>query len=285
MWTWGWAIIRNLQFTFAQNGHTIETGNDFKILDYDGLAASDYETMSVASPFLQGDTVISQRVLPRYVTATVDCHVENRDFVLRFFKPQADGQLTVAFNDVRRRIGYKVDGFRIIPCNVHFDLMTFTVRLRCPEPYFRHMSDFGQDIAALTALEIFPFVWETETLWFPDYRQFDTSTLIRNQGDTAIGLRIDLLSRGSVRNPFFVMGDGQRMEIFTDMDIGDVLSLNTKPRHKSVFLNGKNIIHKVGRDGVFISLQPGENTLTYGAEIGLQHLEVRLFFTPLYLGI
>ena len=285
MWIWGWVIIRNLKFTFAQNERLIETGEDFKILGYDGLAASDYETMSVASPFLSGDTVISKRVLPRYITATIDCHIENREFVVRFFKPQMDGQLTVAFNGIERRIGYMVDGFKIIPDNVYFDIMTFTVRLRCPEPYFRHMTDFGQNIAALTALEIFPFAWETETLWFPDYRQFDTSTLIRNQGDAVIGLKLNLFSRGNVRNPFIVMGDGQRMEIFTEMAIGDQLFINTNPRHKSVFLNSTNIIHRVSRNSVFVRLLPGDNTLTYGAEIGLQHLDVRLFFTPLYLGI
>ena len=241
--------------------------------------------MSVASPFLPGDTVISQRVMPRFITAQIDCHIENRDFVLRFFKPQSEGQLTVHFNGVQRRIGYMVDGFRILPDNVHFDLMKFTVRLRCPDPHFRHMSDFGQDIAAVTPLEIFPSVWETGTLWFADYRKFDTSTLINNRGDADIGLRLDFFSRGNVRNPFIVMGDGQRMEVFAEMSVGDVLSINTIPRHKSVAHNGKNIIHRVSRDSTFVSLSPGENTLTYGAEIGLQHLEVRLFFTPLYLGI
>ena len=285
MRTWGWVIIRDLKFTFIQNERKIETGDDFKILGYDGLAASDYEIMSVASPFLSGDTVISQRVLPRYITAIIDCHIDNRDFVLRFFKPKVDGQLTVNFNGVERRISYTIDGFNILPDNVHFDLMTFTVRLKCPEPYFRHMSDFGQDIAAITPLEVFPFVWETETDWFADYRLHDTSTLINNQGDTVIGLRLDFIARSKVVDPFIVMGDGQRMNIRSAMATGDILSINTKPRQKSVSLNGKNIIHRVSRESVFVRVYPGENTLTYGAEIGLQHLEVRLFFTPLYLGI
>ena len=241
--------------------------------------------MSVASPFLPGETAISQRALPRHVTAVIDCHPKHRDFALRFFKPGQGGELTVDFNGVQRRIGYLVDGFSIKPCNVHFDLMTFTVRLRCPEPHFRHMSDFGHNIAAVTPLEIFPFAWEAGTLWFPDYRVFDTRTLIHNEGDVEIGLRIEMSPRRAARNPFFIMGDGQRMEVLIDMERGDLLTVNTVPRHKSVTLNGTNVIHRVRRDSVFVRLSPGENTLTYGAEIGLLHLDVRLFFTPLYLGV
>ena len=276
---------RGLKFTFRQGGSTIETGGAYKILAADGLSASGYETVGVESPFLPGETVISQRALPRHVKAVMDCHPENRDFVLRFFKPGHEGELTVRQNGVERRIAYLVDGFRIDACNVHFDLMTFTARLRCPEPFFRSMSDFGYDIAAVTPLEIFPSAWEAGTRWFPDYRDFSTRVLVDNCGDVEIGLRLEVFARGPAKNLFFAAGDGQRMDIFVDMEIGGRLVVNTVPRQKSVTLDGRNAIHRVGRDSAFIRLAPGENSLAYGAETGLQRLAVKLFFTPLYLGV
>ena len=278
--------MREIRLRFDQNGRAIEAGSGavFGLLACDGLSATEYETESVATPHLPGDSVTAHRVLPRYISATMDCNAEDRDWVLRFFRPKEEGELTVRLNGIRRRIRYMVDGFRALPENVHQELMTFKVRLRCAEPYFMHEDDFGQDIAAITPFEMFPDVWETGAGWFADLRQHDTSAPVDNRGDVPIGLRLEFHARGFARDPFASVRE-QRLEVFTEMQRGDVLAIDTRPRRKGVWLNGASLMHRVCRNSAFLQAAPGRNPLLYGAAEGLQLLEVRLFFTPLYLGV
>ena len=69
------------------------------------------------------------------------------------------------------------------------------------------------------------------------------------------------------------------------MDKGDALTIETNKGQKSILLNGANIIHKIDRSSTFIGLSPGDNTLTYTADDGYMNLEVRLYYTPMYLGV
>ena len=288
--TWGWGIIDNrISFIFEQDGKTIKTHSnnpeDFYIVDYEGIYASDYEFITASAPHFDGAFTERHRVLPRYITITIDCEQSNRDFVLRFFKPKHTGRLTVLINDTARQIYYNVDRFKILTTNAYRNPMRFTVRLFCADPYFQAIDDFGQDIAAVMPLEAFPWVEEVGMDILSDYRVFSSQTIINNNGDIPIGLRIEFLARGQVQNPFIIMEDGQKLKVITDMSPGDLLHMNTIPGSKSIMLNDANIIHKIDRSSKFTQLAPGRNLLTYGADIGLQHLHVRLFFRPLFLGV
>ena len=69
------------------------------------------------------------------------------------------------------------------------------------------------------------------------------------------------------------------------MQKGDVLLVDTDRRHQVIELNGVNVYQKIDRLSEPFELAVGSNYLEYDADENYSNLDVRLFYTPLYLGV
>ena len=67
---------------------------------------------------------------------------------------------------------------------------------------------------------------------------------------------------------------------------GDTLTISTLPRQKQILLNGENAMMKMDRTSdLTFALTPGDNLLCYEAADGRSNMDVRLYYTPEYLGV
>ena len=66
---------------------------------------------------------------------------------------------------------------------------------------------------------------------------------------------------------------------------GDTLIVDTNSGKKRVTLNGENVFHKIDRQSSFFQLSVGDNVLEYNAEENYTNLNVKLYYTPKYLGV
>ena len=68
--------------------------------------------------------------------------------------------------------------------------------------------------------------------------------------------------------------------------MGDILRISTIPRQKEILINGSNAITDMDRmSDLSLSIMPGDNVLEYDAENGMTNMDVRLYYTPEYLGV
>ena len=260
------------------------TNTSFKILSYEGFEASDYRISYKQNAQFDSASISSRKVEPREITLECECSDVLKDKVLHFFNPKMTGKLIVNLNNNQRWINYEVKSFKIKQESL-YEPIRFIVVLFCPRPFFMDMSDFGKDIAASVNLFAFPFVWKVNRPYVPAYRQFSTNFMIVNGGDVYSGMKVEFFAKDTVVNPKLTMHDGKFIRVMVTMKKGDRLVINTNPGSKSIFMNGVNITNKMDRMSNFIGLDVGENVLTYGSDQGYLHMVVRLFYTPLYLGV
>ena len=75
------------------------------------------------------------------------------------------------------------------------------------------------------------------------------------------------------------------MRIKVEMKEGDVLEIDTDDHHQIIELNGVNTYQKIDKRSEPFKLAKGENYLIYNADVDYTNLDVKLYYTPLYLGV
>lgn len=277
---------RNMILRFEMGNQAIDAGGDypFRILAAEGFESSDYEFSSAVNAQIDGMTVTGRRTAARELYAEIECPDSERGRVIAFYNPKHTGKLTVTINGRIRWIPYVVRSLKFKQLNL-YDPLIYQLVLTCPQPYFLDMSDFGKNLAATVPLYAFPFVWQAGRNFTMDYRQFSTNFLVVNKGDVDTGMKVTFMAKGLVSNPKLYLHNGKYIRVMVDMISGDQLTIETNKGRKSIALNGQNMMNKIDRASTFIGLEPGENTLTYTADDGYMNLEVRLYYTPMYLGV
>ena len=277
---------KDMILKFESGGQSILAGGDydFKIKKAEGFEASDYEFSTAANAQIDGISVTGRRTAARELTVEIECGDSERGRIIAFHNPKRSGKLTATINGRTRWIMYEVKRFRFLQENL-YDPLVYQLIMACPQPYFLDMSDFGKDLAAYVPLFAFPFVWLTGRDYTSEYRQFSTNFLVVNRGDVDTGMKVTFIAKDAVKNPKLYLQDGQYIRVIVDLNKGDQLTIETNKGKKSITLNGVNIINRIDRQSTFIGLEPGENTLTYTADDGYMNLEVRLYYTPMYLGV
>lgn len=284
---------RHLILDLESGTRSLQLGNDiYKILDVSGLESTDYELTYADNANLPGSTVVGQRAGKRPISVTFDMP-DSRDFglyrqrLIRFFRPDNAGVLTVDYNGLKRKISYVVENFRFQNSNL-YERLRADIDLICPQPFLLDLYSYGRNIAAKTPLYGFP-------LWIKrsphgvamSYRTLRQNVSLPNNGDVDTGVEIVFkATRGAVTNPKIEkVSTGEYMRIVLEMLQGDVLKINTNPGQKRIEMNGENVYHNMDRTSRFFKITVGENILKYSADENYTNLDVMLYYTPKYLGV
>ncbi|NCB34252.1 MAG: phage tail family protein, partial [Erysipelotrichia bacterium] len=70
-----------------------------------------------------------------------------------------------------------------------------------------------------------------------------------------------------------------------DMAKGDEIIINTNVGHKTITMNGDNIFKDKNKLSTFFQLTIGDNKISYDAAENYTNLDVRIYYTPQYLGV
>ena len=176
--------------------------------------------------------------------------------------------------------------------------------LMCPDPYMLNIDNFGKNMAHYTPQFHFPWhclAKRAERIsQFPEkakglmlggmitgYRTLHKEVVLTNDGDVPTGIQIQFVAkRGSTKNPKITnVKTGQFIRVYCDMEFGDVLLVDTNPRHQVIELNGMNYYHHIDRRSEPFELEVGDNHLEYDADENYTNLDVNLYYRPKYLGV
>lgn len=293
------------------NGMTMRFGKsatgqkrEFGITKIEGLEASDLEVSTTDNALADGSTVDGKRIQSRSIHLEATLRDDrnngtNRQRIIRFFNPKYTGRLTVDYSGVQRNIEYELEGWTFAAGNV-FNQLSIVADLICPDPFLKNIDNFGQNMADISRHIAFPWRVVRKGTAVPKpyrglalsgqitgYRTLKKEVHLPNDGDVPTGVQIQFLaSRGSVVNPkISLLGTGKFVRVKVAMKAGDILMVDTNRRHQVIELNSVNVYQKIDRLSEPFELAVGSNYLEYDADENYTNLDVRLFYTPLYLGV
>lgn len=292
---------RSLFFGRSASGERREFG----ITKITGLESSELEVEFADNALVDGATEDGKRIKSRpvHIEATLrddKNNDANRQKIIKFFNPKYTGKMTVDHSGTKRNIEYELEGWTFVAeSNVHNEL-SIIVDLKCANPYMKNTDNFGQNMADISKHTAFPWrVVKTKVdvpspykgLALPGqitgYRTLTKEVHLPNDGDVPTCVQIKFIAqRGPVTNPkITLLNTKQFVRVKIAMQQGDVLLVDTDERHQVIELNGVNVYQKIDRLSDPFVLDVGSNYLEYDADENYTNLDVRLFYTPLYLGV
>lgn len=301
-----------VDLTLECNGSKLQFGmsanrekREFGITKIEGLESSDLEISTTDNALVDGSTVDGKRIKSRpiHLEATLrddKNNDTNRQRIIKFFNPKYTGKLTVNYNGTIRNIEYELEGWTFVAASNVYNKLSISVDLICPDPYMQNIDNFGQNMADISKQIAFPWRVVKKKVVVPDpykgltlpgqitgYRTLTKEVLLPNDGDVPTGVQIQFIAeRGPCKNPkITLLGTGQFVRVKVDMNQGDVLMVDTNKRHQVIELNGVNVYQKIDRLSEPFEMAVGNNYLEYDADENYTNLDVRLFYTPLYLGV
>lgn len=294
------------------NGMTMRFGKsgsgqrrEFGITKIEGLEASELEVSTMDNALVDGSTVDGKRIKSRpvHIEATLrdDRNNEaNRQRIVKFFNPKYSGRLTVDYSGTMRNIEYELEGWAFVAAENVFNQLSIVIDLLCPDPFLKNIDNFGKNMADISKHIAFPWRVVRKGTAVPKtcrglalsgqitgYRTLKKEVHLPNDGDVPTGVQIQFIAaRGSVVNPkISLLGTGKFVRVKMEMKKGDILMVDTNKRHQVIELNGTNVYQKIDRMSEPFELEVGSNYLEYDADENYTNLDVRLFYTPLYLGV
>lgn len=296
----------SLTFGVSKTGEKREFG----ITKITGLESSELEISTSDNALVDGLIVNGKRIKKRpvHIEATLrddKNNATNRQKIIRFFNPKYVGKLTVNHSGTERNSEYELEGWSFVgKGNVHGQL-SIVADLLFPQPFMKHIDNYGKNIAEYSKHIAFPWRVVTQKvitqnpykgLTLPGqitgYRLLRKEVYLPNDGDVPTGLQIQFIAtRGTVVNPKITLVrtkngvSGKFIRVKVTMEKGDVLLVDTDKRHQVIELNGVNTYQKIDRLSTPFELEKGDNYLEYDADENYTNLDVKLYYTPLYLGV
>ena len=281
------------------NNESIELGNaaPFLVLTVDGLGSPQNEIYTQKSPYQDGFTVTGSSLGSRNIAIEgkiIDSNRANRhtyrNKLLSVFNPKLDGKLVINLGSTQRQIDCKVEQAPYFSSGSGQNHQDFLISLIAPNPYWQDISENKTDISTETGNIEFPLEIPAEGLEL-SIRTISFITNIYNQGDVDTPIKVTLKAVGTVINPIIENLDtGEFIRVKRELAEGDTLEINTAFGNKRVEIikpdgSRENVFHYIDYKSTFFSLEGGDNTIKYDAEVGENNLDVSIYYTPNYLGI
>ncbi len=277
-----------LELVFTSKNKILEMKRnaEFRVITIEGLESSQYTINSIKSN-QDGVIITSKKIEPREIIITGDIKKNqnediNRANLISFFNPKLEGLLRVKRNNVEKKIAYSVSDFKFSNKKMS-EWLQFKIELECQDPYFESIDNFGKNIALITKQFAFPLAICPKKIM--GFKTYNNNVLLLNDGDCETGCEIRIKAAGGkVTRPKVSLND-KFIAVNVEMKLGDELVINTKPRQKSISLNGVNVVNKIDRKSDFFSLGIGNNIMTYESDEGYQDMEIYVYFYKKYLGV
>lgn len=291
-----------LLLTFNNEVSTLKmgVGEPIKIVTVKGFEAPDYIIHTSSNATTDGTTVTGKKVDERMIDITFaidDIHnteIYRRD-IQKFFNPKYTIKLRMNWCYSQAQIESEVDDFYWTEIESMWNYLEGNISLKCPYPYWSDLDNFGKNIASITPMFTFPlsFVNFTDSKdkqlnqLVMGYNTLSKEVLLNNKGDVPTGVEVHFIAkRGEVKNPKISLLDtGEFIEVIQDMKKNDVIVVNTNSGHKGITKNGVNIFKEKNKLSSFFQLEIGDNRIEYDAVENYTNLDVRVYYTPKYLGV
>lgn len=265
---------------------------------YSGLYDNDFDVSTSENSSVDGSTYQDSRIGQRNIVLTIsnrDKHRDGRYLLQRIFAVRTLGTLQYDDGDEKRIISYYPEKIDFANKGVRSDssgLVTATVSLICPDPYFYDLYDHSFMMAAFVPAFSFAHVFAAAKEEF-GYRQKEKIKVINNELSVdGTGMTIRITCDGSVKNPSITrVEDHAHISIGTtakplSLVAGDVVTVTTENGNKKVMLIHDGVASSINQylseDSSFLQLRRGSNSLGYNADEGVDSMVLTISYRNRY---
>lgn len=274
-----------------EKGDQLELTNNenYDVIEVDGLNPPTAAINTVEISGIDGARFNSSRIETRNIVITLNIKppIEaNRIVLYKYIRVKR--YIKVYYKNEHRDVfaeGY-VETFE----NNLFDMVQQPqISIICPNPFWKSTSELQVGFSNTISLFEFPFSIPSAGIEFSQIQRLTTTYI--NVGDVATGAIIQFYATtNQILNPkFYNRTTGQFFGLDFDMYEGDVITVNTQQGEKSVTLlrDGvkTNILSDRTQGSSWITFEPGENEISYGADHGQSNLKVSVIAVQKYEGV
>lgn len=165
-----------------------------------------------------------------------------------------------------------------------------TLTIKCPFPFFKEAQTIVNEIKNTKSMFTFPFaIPKTQPIPLSSIDVLSIVT-IDNTGDIETGIVIEIYARNTVENPkIFNYVTGEYIGVNITMIAGDSIFINTNKGKKTITLFRQGTETNIFNDRMsgmrWLTLEYGENTFYYEADIGVYNMNVTISHNNLYIGV
>lgn len=266
------------------------TGNpDYDVLSVSGLNPAPAEINTTPVSGIDGTRYNSARIGQRNIVIRLNINgdIEDRRIELyRYFRVKH----TVRVYYKNEHVDVYIDGYIETFENDFFTILQQPqISIICPDPYFKSMSETEIDFENVTALFTFPFAIAAEGIPFSSLNEI--SSRYFNAGNVEAGgiITFTALADG-VKNPIFYNNTNSTFfGVDITMQNGDVIEINTQRGEKSVKLTRSGVTTSIVGDrtsgSTWIVFEPGENEISFGADVSASSLRCTLSCVQRFEGV
>lgn len=280
--------MRNLKKVILKHGEEyVEIGFAFPyyLTNAEGLHQAVYDLETSDNYGIDGTTVTGSKQQERPITieAKIKDHFTERREKLYRTLPEGD-DITVVFTDEAgesKAITARVEEVSITAMGFMRDV---EIELLCPNPFFRDEMPTYYDMAGwIGGLEFDVDLTDANEL---ETRIAEQIKVLSNPSNVEIPLKITFRANGPVKRPTLMnVTTDELMQIDVDMNVGDVLAVNTERGVRSkIVLNGASANNKWIYGSTWLRLPIGDSVFKYDAESGVDNLDVEIETYTLYRG-
>lgn len=210
----------------------------------------------------------------------------NRNKLYRFFNAKGDIRIFYKNSTVDVYIDGSVETF---DCETVTENEIAIATIFCNDPHFKAAADTVYSFANIESLFEFPFAIPAAGIPFSEVKRL-TSKIV-NHGDIESGVVIEFFATtAQILNPAFYNRTTQKyIKVLFDMEQGDLIRVNTNRNQKSITLIREgvetNILNDMESGSEWVTLEAGENEISYDADEGGDNLNVTVTTLNKYLGV
>ncbi len=209
----------------------------------------------------------------------------SRIALYEFFSPLS--KLMFFYQNQHRRvhIGGYVESFE---CNPNVPNETANISVICNEPFLLDDNTDNLSLSYVKDYFKFPCSVPEEGVPFSELKN-SSETVIVNKGEHETGCIITLYAKGGISAPIRITNllNGQYFELKTDMQVEDIIVINTNSGHKSakLFRGGieTNLFSQMSDSSTWLQLCSGENILSVSHNLSM--LSVDISNVAEYIGV
>jgi predicted phage tail component-like protein len=266
------------------------TGNpDYDVLSVSGLNPAPAEINTTPVSGIDGTRYNSARIGQRNIVICLNINgdIEDRRIELyRYFRVKHTARVYYK----NEHADVYIDGYIETFENDFFTILQQPqISIICPDPYFKSMSDTEIDFENVTALFTFPFAIAAEGIPFSSLNEISSRYFNAGNVETGGIITFTALADG-VKNPIFYNNTNSTFfGVDITMQSGDVIEINTQRGEKSVKLTRSGVTTSIVGDrtsgSTWIVFEPGENEISFGADVSASSLRCTLSCVQRFEGV
>lgn len=247
----------------------------------EGLHGIETEIAESESAYTDGTIIENVKALPRGIELTFTLR-GNIEKSIEFFTSIVKSKQLVTLREIKGERDIVVKGIATIPPYTRMmQSCKITLTIYCGQPYWEDLNYLVETISEFIALLNFPTVGQYFTEYGRPFGVIDTSltkTFV-NRSDTTVGMLINLIAYGSIKNPRISCSTGIQngwyMRLNLTLKDNDKLEICTVKNNKYITINGLdtyngdpilNYLEWYGED--WLQLETGANTFSVTTDEG-----------------